>query len=96
MLTDSHCHLASGNFSSDLDDVIERAVTAKVSRMVTISTDLEDASKCIEIAKNNDSVSATVGIHPCSVTEIKNDKRVCNSVNGTFPNHFTGFSCAEY
>jgi TatD DNase family protein len=73
MLTDSHCHLASGNFSSDLDEVIERAVTAKVSRMVTISTDLEDSSRCIEIAKNNDSVSAAVGIHPCSVTEITND-----------------------
>ena len=73
MLTDSHCHLASGNFSSDLDQVIERSATAKVSRMVTISTDLEDSSKCIEIAKNNDSVSAAVGIHPCSVTEINND-----------------------
>lgn len=73
MLTDSHCHLASGQFSSDLDDVIERAITAKVSRMVAISTDLEDSSKCIEIANNNNCVYATIGIHPCSVTEIRND-----------------------
>ena len=72
MITDSHCHLASGNFSSDLDTVIERAVAGKVSRMVTISTDLEDSSKCIDIAKHNDCVWATVGIHPCSVTEIQN------------------------
>jgi len=73
MITDSHCHLASRNFSSDLDEVIDRAITGKVSRMVTISTDLEDSSKCIKIAKHHDCVSATVGIHPCSVTEIQND-----------------------
>ena len=60
MLTDSHCHLASENFSSDLDQVIKRSATAKVSRMVTISTDLEDSSKCIEIAKNNNLYGQTI------------------------------------
>ncbi len=73
MITDTHCHLASRQFNQDLDDVIERALSAGIARMVTIGTDLEDSNRCVHIASKYDPVYAAVGIHPCSVTEISND-----------------------
>jgi len=74
MLTDSHCHLASGQFRKDSGDVIQRAVEQGVTRMVTIGTDCEDSAECIALANNNLPVYAAVGIHPCSVTEITEDE----------------------
>lgn len=73
MITDTHCHLASRQFKQDLDEVIARALSAGITRMVTIGTDLEDSTCCIDIASKYDSVYAAVGIHPCSVAEISND-----------------------
>lgn len=73
MLTDSHCHLVSRQFANDADAVIARALEAGVQRMVAIGCDLEDSPKCVELAARHDAVHATVGIHPCYVTEIQSD-----------------------
>ena len=70
MITDSHCHLASQQFKTDLNEIVSNANRSNVSRLITIGTDLEDSEDCIKIANSMDSVHATVGIHPCSVTEI--------------------------
>ena len=71
MLVDSHCHLASHNYSSEeLDQVVANAMDQGVTRMVTIGTDLEDSAACITLAERFPGVYAAVGIHPCSVTEI--------------------------
>ena len=70
MITDSHCHLASQQFKTDLNEIISNANRSNISRLITIGTDLEDSEHCVKIANSMDSVHATVGIHPCSVTEI--------------------------
>jgi TatD DNase family protein len=63
-LIDSHCHLDFPDFAGDLDQVIERARSAGVERMITIGTKVAKAPHVIEIAERYDNVFFTVGTHP--------------------------------
>ncbi len=64
MLVDSHCHLDFPDFSKELDAVVERARTAGLSRMVTISTRVEKFPGVLAIAERFDDVFCSVGTHP--------------------------------
>ncbi|MGH9719262.1 MAG: TatD family hydrolase [Bryobacteraceae bacterium] len=65
-LIDSHCHLDDKRFDADRDAVIERALAAGVTHMMSIGAgdgppDLEPA---IRLAEQHPCVYATVGVHP--------------------------------
>jgi TatD DNase family protein len=65
-MIDSHCHLDDSKFDAERDAVIERALAAGVTKMVSIGTgdgppDLEVA---VRVAEKYDCVLATVGVHP--------------------------------
>jgi TatD DNase family protein len=64
MLIDSHAHLEMGDFEEDRDEVISRAATAGVERIVTVGTTLSDCRKAVEIAHRHPSVYVAIGIHP--------------------------------
>ncbi|MFO7697761.1 MAG: TatD family hydrolase [Anaerolineae bacterium] len=64
MLFDSHAHLESPRFDSDLGSVIERARSARVTRIMTCGSDLATSTACVEIAHNYSGVYAAAGIHP--------------------------------
>jgi TatD DNase family protein len=74
---DSHCHLADKAFDADRDTVIERARTAGISPMVTIADSLDEAELCIEIAKANADIFATVGVHPHNAKDWTNTDADC-------------------
>jgi len=88
MITDSHCHLASGRFTDgERAGIIRNAVDAGVHRMVTLATCLGDVPVNLELA-NDTHVRAAIGIHPCDVhnapddaveilSQYVNDPRVC-------------------
>ena len=88
MLTDSHCHLASQRFSpEEIPALLARAQAAGVTRIISLSTCLDDLHANLAHAENPQ-VHACIGIHPCDVhrapddaTEILaslvNDTRVC-------------------
>jgi TatD DNase family protein len=88
MLTDSHCHLASHRFSPvEIPDLIARARSAGVTRMISLATSLEDIAANLSIAEDP-AVHACIGIHPCDVhrapddattrlAEFAGDPRVC-------------------
>jgi len=61
---DSHCHLSAPEFAGDLDAVIDRASTAGVQMMVTISDEMSDIEKCRMIADKYEHIYYTVGVHP--------------------------------
>jgi TatD DNase family protein len=63
-LFDSHCHLTDERFLDELDEVLERAARAGVSRMVSIASDPDDAAHAARIAADRPQVWCTAGLHP--------------------------------
>lgn len=64
---DSHCHLTAEQFDADRDAVIQRALDAGVTRMLTLATSVASSRAAIELAEKFSSVYAAIGIHPESV-----------------------------
>ncbi|MDH3733827.1 MAG: TatD family hydrolase [Gemmatimonadota bacterium] len=64
VLFDSHLHLTSTRFDEDRDDVLVRARDAGVREMVTIASNPTDARAAIELARAEEGVWATAGLHP--------------------------------
>lgn len=64
MLIDTHCHLEMPHFDEDRDDVVARATTAGVGRLLTVGTNLADSHKVIRILSDYPAVFGAVGIHP--------------------------------
>lgn len=65
-ITDSHCHLDFPDFDDERDEVIDRAVTAGVHRMVTICTKLRQEPQVRAIAEKYAPVFYAAGTHPMS------------------------------
>lgn len=63
-MIDTHTHLNDSKFASDLGEVIDRARTAGVERMVVCGYDMRSSRRAVEIARQYDCVYATVGVHP--------------------------------
>lgn len=65
MLFDSHCHLTDDRFDrGEIRDVLQRAVDAKVTRLVNIGSDPTDAAAAIERLDPVPGVWFTAGFHP--------------------------------
>jgi TatD DNase family protein len=70
MLTDTHAHLDSRQLRDELPALIARAAADGVTRLVAIGCDLESSRASLEIAERFPQVWATVGVHPCYVTQV--------------------------
>jgi len=64
MLIDSHSHLDMDDFDRDRHGVIDRAVEAGITHIITVGIDLESSLAALELAKNSDVIRASVGCHP--------------------------------
>jgi TatD DNase family protein len=76
MLVDSHCHLDRLDLSSyngDLAAAVAAARDIGVSRMLCIGIDMSNAETVINIAKQFDGISASVGVHPMDVGDAMPD-----------------------
>ncbi len=70
-LIDTHAHLDDERFKDDLPEVLQRANEAGVERVVVIATDARTSKLCVELAQKHAMLSATVGIQPNHVAEVK-------------------------
>src|SRR5262249_42786945 len=61
---DSHCHLDFPDFAPDLDGIVDRARTANIARMVSISTRVRQFDKLLAITDRFPDVFCSVGTHP--------------------------------
>lgn len=68
-ITDSHCHLDFPDFDAERDTIVERAVAAGVTRMVTICTRLRQEPNVRAIAERYAPVFYAAGTHPMSAAE---------------------------
>jgi TatD DNase family protein len=75
MYYDTHAHLASPDFASDLPQLIERAQAAGVTRIISIGTDLESSTRCVQLSEQYPAVYAAVGWHPSDASSAPEDVR---------------------
>ena len=68
-LCDSHTHLDAPEFAEDCEEVIARARTSGVSRIISIGSGygLESARRTVQLAENHHGMWAAVGVHPHEV-----------------------------
>jgi TatD DNase family protein len=64
---DSHCHLDDKSYTRDLDDVLQRAYSAGVTRMMTIGVDKRSSILAVSLAQSHPRIYASVGVHPHDV-----------------------------
>ncbi len=64
MFIDTHVHLNAEQYEEDLNDVIERALAAKVEKMIVVGFDRPTISKAMELAERHSFIYAVVGWHP--------------------------------
>ncbi len=64
LLTDTHVHLDLPQFDPDREKVIERALEAGVTRIVTIGINLESSRTAIALVEDHLHIYAAVGTHP--------------------------------
>jgi TatD DNase family protein len=72
---DTHAHLDYPDFGSELPDVVARAGSAGISKIISIATNLESSRRVIQIAESFPNVFAVVGCHPNDAAEAPDDIR---------------------
>jgi TatD DNase family protein len=73
VLTDSHCHLASHRYpSEEIPELLERAHAAGITRIISLTTSLEDLAESLTLA-SHPAVHTCIGIHPCEVHHAPDD-----------------------
>lgn len=70
-LTDTHCHLDDDKFAGDLEEVIERAKSVGVTRIINFGGDIRTSENAVRLTEH-EGLFAGVGIHPEEV-EAQND-----------------------
>jgi TatD DNase family protein len=66
---DTHAHLDDDRFRDDLPQVLQRALAAGVSPIVTIATTASSSAVCVELAGRHPQLYASVGVQPNHVAE---------------------------
>lgn len=75
MFYDTHAHLDYTDFAHELEQVVQRAGEAGITRIVSIGTDIESSRRCIELAERFETVYAAVGWHPNDAMAAPEDVR---------------------
>ena len=61
---DSHCHMDDEAFETDFKDVLQRAASADVRRMLVVGVDQDTSARALALAKTHPHLYASVGVHP--------------------------------
>jgi TatD DNase family protein len=73
MLFDTHVHLNAEQYQDDLQEVIDRALSAGVTYMVVVGFDRPTIKRAIELAEGYDFIYASVGWHPVDAIDMTED-----------------------
>ena len=72
---DTHAHLDYPDFAADFAQLIERAQSAGIVKMISIGTDLDSSARAIKLAEQHDCIYAVAGWHPSHAREAPDDLR---------------------
>jgi len=80
VLTDTHCHLDFDKFDADRDEVLARAWSAGLTRILIPGITLDSSRSAVELAESHPWLFAAVGIHPNDsltwIEETRNELRL--------------------
>jgi len=68
---DTHCHIHEPSFPLPADEVVERAATAGVTKLMCVGTSTSDSKDAINFANKSDTIWASVGVHPSAAKELR-------------------------
>lgn len=74
MIFDSHAHYDDKQFDEDRMEILSHLKDAGVDKVVNISNGWEDLLKTLELIKKVPFMYGTVGIHPCKVGDLSEEK----------------------
>lgn len=63
-MIDTHCHLTYDPLMVQIEDVMRRAASAGVDRMITVGTSPADAAKAAALSQRFPQVFSSAGLHP--------------------------------
>ena len=64
MFIDTHVHLNAEQYEEDLQEVIDRALQAKVETMVVVGFDRKTIVRTMELIEKYDFIYGVIGWHP--------------------------------
>jgi TatD DNase family protein len=72
MYTDSHSHLDDARFAEDLNEVLDRAAAAGVTKILTIGTGdgPPELDRAIRLADRYPQIFASIGVHPHDAAKV--------------------------
>ncbi|APH06737.1 TatD family hydrolase [Bacillus weihaiensis] len=73
MLFDTHAHLNAIQYNEDLQEVINRAIAEKVTRIVVVGFDRETITRAMELTEEYDMIYAAVGWHPVDAIDMTDE-----------------------
>lgn len=73
---DTHAHLDYPDFQADIQEVLERAQAAGITRLISIGTDLESSRRAIQLAEAHPCIYAVAGWHPNDALAAPDDIRL--------------------
>ena len=73
---DTHAHLDYPDFAADFAQLIERAQSAGIAKIISIGTDLESSARAIKLAEQHPCIYAVAGWHPSNALEAPEDIRL--------------------
>jgi len=70
MFIDSHAHLEYPDFEGELDEVVRRAKSSGVEKIINVGTTVENSKKSLRLAKKYKGIIfASAGLHPHDIDE---------------------------
>jgi TatD DNase family protein len=64
MLVDTHCHIHESTYPLGVADVLAKARSAGVSKLICVGTSETSSREAVEFAKQHENVYASIGVHP--------------------------------
>jgi len=69
---DTHCHLDDEKFNDDLEETIDRAKSAGVTRIIDFGSSLKSSEVAVKLSKEHEGIFAGVGVHPEEIDDFLN------------------------
>lgn len=73
MFIDTHVHLNAEQYDEDLQEVIDRALAAKVEKMVVVGFDRKTIEKAMKLADEYEFIYAVIGWHPVDAIDCQDE-----------------------